>query len=258
VPGAIAGAGGKPVLVEVTQDLVIDLDDLKAKIASSGARVLMLSHMRGHIADMDALMAICDAAGVAVIEDCAHTMGAAWNGVKSGCHGMAACYSTQTYKHMNSGEGGLLTTRDAELMARATVLSGSYMLYGRHIASPPEEVFRKVRLETPNCSGRMDNLRAAILRPQLKPRWTKTANAGTSATRPSRKSLPTRPASGCRSARRKNSSSPRPSSSTCPAFRLKSDQGVSGRCARTRRRVKMVRRGRAGGLHVTPRFLDLC
>ncbi len=168
VPGAIAGAGGHPVLVEVTEDLVIDLDDLAAKIKSSGARVLMLSHMRGHIADMDRLMAICDAAGVAVIEDCAHTMGASWTGVKSGRHGLAACYSTQTYKHMNSGEGGLLISGDAELMARATILSGSYMLYGRHLASPPEEVFLKVRLKTPNCSGRLDNLRAAILRPQLK------------------------------------------------------------------------------------------
>jgi dTDP-4-amino-4,6-dideoxygalactose transaminase len=168
VPGAIAGAGGRPVLIEVTEDHVIDLNDLKAKITSSGARVLVLSHMRGHIVDMDALMALCNAAGVAVIEDCAHTMGAAWNGVKSGRHGLAACYSTQTYKHMNSGEGGFLISSDAELMARATILSGSYMLYGRHIASPPEEVFRKVRLETPNCSGRMDNLRAAILRPQLK------------------------------------------------------------------------------------------
>ncbi|MEE4239076.1 MAG: aminotransferase class I/II-fold pyridoxal phosphate-dependent enzyme, partial [Anderseniella sp.] len=168
VPGAIAGAGGRPVLVEVTDDLVIDLDDLKVKIATSGARVLMLSHMRGHIVDMDALMAICNAAGVAVIEDCAHTMGAAWSGVKSGLHGLAACYSTQTYKHMNSGEGGFLTSADADLMARATILSGSYMLYGRHIAAPPEEAFRKVRLETPNCSGRMDNLRAAILRPQLR------------------------------------------------------------------------------------------
>lgn len=168
VPGAIAGAGGRPVLVEVTDGLVIDLDDLKAKIASSGARVLMLSHMRGHIVDMDALMTLCNAAGVAVIEDCAHTMGASWNGVKSGRHGLAACYSTQTYKHMNSGEGGFLVSGDAELMARATILSGSYMLYGRHIAAPSEEVFRKVRLETPNCSGRMDNLRAAILRPQLK------------------------------------------------------------------------------------------
>ncbi len=168
VPGAIAGAGGRPVLVEVTDDLVIDLNDLEAKIASSGARVLMLSHMRGHIVDMDALMGICNEAGVAVIEDCAHTMGAAWNGVKSGRHGLAACYSTQTYKHMNSGEGGFLVSADADLMARATILSGSYMLYGRHIAAPPEEAFRKVRLETPNCSGRMDNLRAAILRPQLK------------------------------------------------------------------------------------------
>jgi dTDP-4-amino-4,6-dideoxygalactose transaminase len=168
VPGAIAGAGGRPVLVEVTDGLVINLDDLKTKIAASGARVLMLSHMRGHIADMDALMGICNEAGVAVIEDCAHTMGASWNGVKSGRHGLAACYSTQTYKHMNSGEGGFLVSGDAELMARATILSGSYMLYGRHIAAPSEEVFRKVRLETPNCSGRMDNLRAAILRPQLK------------------------------------------------------------------------------------------
>jgi len=167
VPGAIAGAGATPVLVEVTRDLVIDLDDLAARIRSSGAKVLMLSHMRGHIADMDALMAICNAAGVAVIEDCAHTMGAAWNGVKSGRHGLAACYSTQTYKHMNSGEGGFIICDDAPLMARATILSGSYMLYGRHLASPPEQVFREVRLETPNCSGRMDNLRAAILRPQL-------------------------------------------------------------------------------------------
>ena len=168
VPGAIAGAGGHPVLVEVTEDLVIDLDDLAAKISTSKARVLMLSHMRGHIVDMDALMAICDAADVAVIEDCAHTMGAAWDGVKSGLHGLAACYSTQTYKHMNSGEGGFLISQDAELMARATILSGSYMLYGRHLASPPEDVFLKVRLETPNCSGRLDNLRACILRPQLK------------------------------------------------------------------------------------------
>lgn len=168
VPGAIAAAGAVPVYVEVTDQLVIDLDDLAAKIASSGARRLLLSHMRGHIADMEALMAICDAAGVAVIEDCAHTMGAAWNGVASGRHGLAACFSTQTYKHINSGEGGLIITDDADLMARTIILSGSYMLYDRHLAAPPPETFARIRLETPNCSGRMDNLRAAILRPQLR------------------------------------------------------------------------------------------
>ncbi|GLQ34790.1 aminotransferase DegT [Amylibacter marinus] len=167
VPGAIASVGARPVFVEVTGDLVMDLDDLNAKILSSGAKVLMLSHMRGHIVDMDALMQICDGAGVQVIEDCAHTMGADWNGVPSGRHGIIGCYSTQTFKHVNSGEGGLLITDDADAMARATMLSGSYMLYESHGAGAPAEAFDDVRLDTPNCSGRMDNLRAAILRPQL-------------------------------------------------------------------------------------------
>ena len=167
VPGAIEAAGGKAVLVEITEDLVIDLDDLVHKTQSSGARVLMLSHMRGHIVDMGALMDAADSLGIAVIEDCAHTMGARWGNTKSGAHGLAACFSTQTYKHINSGEGGFITSDDEELMARATILSGSYMLYGRHDAVPDGEVFDRVRLETPNCSGRLDNLRAAILRPQL-------------------------------------------------------------------------------------------
>uniref|UniRef100_UPI003561BA13 DegT/DnrJ/EryC1/StrS family aminotransferase n=1 Tax=Rhodosalinus sp. TaxID=2047741 RepID=UPI003561BA13 len=108
VPGAIASLGAHPVHVGVTEALTIDLDDLAAK--ADRARVLLLSHMRGHIADMDRLMAICDAAQVTVIEDCAHTMGAAWRGVPSGRHGAVGCYSTQTYKHMNSGEGGLIVT----------------------------------------------------------------------------------------------------------------------------------------------------
>ena len=103
VPGAIAAVGARPIYVEVTESLVIDLDDLEAKIGQ--ARVLLLSHMRGHLCDMDRLMAICDAAGVKVVEDCAHTMGAAWNGQISGRQGLAGCYSTQTYKHVNSGEG---------------------------------------------------------------------------------------------------------------------------------------------------------
>ena len=167
VPGAIASLGAEPVFVEVTAGLTIDLDDLAAKIHSSGARYLLLSHMRGHICDMDALMALCDAAGVRVIEDCAHTMGAAWNGVSSGRHGIAGCYSAQTYKHVNSGEGGFLVSDDPDLMARATILSGSYMLYHRHLAAPGPAHFDKVKYVTPNVSGRMDNLRAAILRPQL-------------------------------------------------------------------------------------------
>lgn len=166
VPGAIAAVGAAPVFVGVTEDLVIDLDDLAAKLDQ--AKVLLLSHMRGHICDMRKLMALCDAAGVTVIEDCAHTMGAAWDGIPSGRWGKFGCYSTQTYKHVNSGEGGLLISDDATGMARAIMLSGSYMLFEKHRAAPPPETFAQIKYETPNISGRMDNLRAAILRPQLR------------------------------------------------------------------------------------------
>ena len=166
VPGAIAAVGGVPVFVGVTGQLVIDLEDLAAK--ADQAKVLLLSHMRGHLADMEALMRLCDDAGIVVIEDCAHTMGAAWNGVLSGTQGKVGCYSCQTYKHVNSGEGGLFVTDDAEVAARAVILSGSYMMYERHLAGPPKEAYETIRYETPNISGRMDNLRAAILRPQLR------------------------------------------------------------------------------------------
>lgn len=165
VPGAIASVGAVPVFVGVTRDLTIDLDDLEAK--ADQARVLLLSHMRGHICDMDRLMEICDRAGIKVIEDCAHTMGAKWGDTYSGRHGVLGCYSCQTYKHVNSGEGGLLISDDDDVMARAIMLSGSYMLFERHLAGPPVQSYAQIKYETPNISGRMDHLRAAILRPQL-------------------------------------------------------------------------------------------
>src|SRR6056297_3471393 len=167
VPGAIAAVGAEALLVEITRNLVLDLDDLEAKIKATDPKCLLLSNMRGHLCDMEALMALLDRNGVPLIEDCAHTMGAAWNGRKSGSFGVAGCFSTQTYKHMNSGEGGLITSDDPEFMARAIMLSGSYMLYDRHGAAPSSDVFEDIRLDTPNMSGRMDNLRASLLLAQL-------------------------------------------------------------------------------------------
>jgi len=167
VPGSIHAAGGEAVLVDILEDTTVDPDDLAAAARESGARFFLLSHMRGHIGDMDAIVAVCEAHGITLIEDCAHTMGACYDGRPSGTFGKVGCFSTQTYKHLNSGEGGLLSTEDPEVMRRAVIMSGSYMLYDRHLAAPEAETFSETRLVTPNMSGRMDNLRAAILRPQL-------------------------------------------------------------------------------------------
>lgn len=167
VPGAIENAGARVVLVEITPDYTIDLDDLERRAASSGARFLLLSHMRGHMADMDRINAICAEHDIRLIEDCAHTTGCRWGGRPIGTFGAVGCFSTQTYKHLNSGEGGLLVTDDEDIIAQAILYSGSYMLYDRHISRPPPEVFERYKKRIPNFSLRMTNLQAALIRPQL-------------------------------------------------------------------------------------------
>lgn len=167
VPGAIAHAGADAVLVETTADYLTDLVDLERKARSSGSKVFLLSHMRGHISDLQAVRDICDRHGIAIIEDCAHTMGAKWDGRHTGTWGKVGCYSAQTYKHINAGEGGLVVTDDDDVAAQAILMSGCYMMYDQHILKPGAEVFERWKYVTPNFSMRMSNLAASLLRPQI-------------------------------------------------------------------------------------------
>jgi len=167
VPGAIAHAGADPVFVDITDSFHIDLNDLRRQHEATGSRWLLLSYMRGHIPNLDDVFAVCAELGLTVIEDCAHTMGAAWDGRATGSFGAAACFSTQTFKHVNSGEGGLLVTDDEDIAAQAILMSGSYMLFEQHGARPNPDVFERHRWTTPNFSMRMSALAAALVRPQL-------------------------------------------------------------------------------------------
>ena len=167
VPGAIAHAGAVPVPVEITEDLVIDQADLRQKAESSGAKHLLVSHMRGHICDLEALADLCAELGITLIEDCAHALGASWAGRPAGAFGVAACFSLQSAKHVNAGEGGLIVTDDADLAARAILHSGSYMLYAQNGTVPPPEVMNRWRDTCANFSLRMTPLVAALALPQL-------------------------------------------------------------------------------------------
>ncbi len=166
VPGAIEHAGAKPVFVQCTDDCCVDLADLEYR-ARQGATVFLMSHMRGHLADMDTVTDICRRHGVTLIEDCAHTLGAKWNGQPSGSFGAMACFSLQSFKHVNAGEGGILTTDDEDVAAKAILYSGSYMLYSQNGAAPSAEVFERHKYTTPNFSLRMQELTAAVARPQI-------------------------------------------------------------------------------------------
>lgn len=166
VPGAIVHAGARPVLVECTEDLTIDLEDLERRLRE-GASAVLVSHMRGHVADMDAVATLCQRFDAPLVEDCAHTLGATWNGRQTGTFGVAGAFSDQTFKHVNGGEGGFLVTDDEALAAAAILYSGSYMFYGQHTARPPLEAFEPLRELIPNFSLRMSELAAAVVRPQI-------------------------------------------------------------------------------------------
>ena len=168
VPSAIVHAGAAPVYVECTDAYVVDLDDLARKIEASSAKHFMVSHMRGKIADMDAVKAICDDRGVTLLEDCAHSIGVLWNGYHTGHHGEIACISSQSYKMLNSGEGGFLLTDDDDHIAAAMTYAGAYeALAAKHLCRPPPEAMARVRNRLPNYSLRMHEVTAAMIAPQI-------------------------------------------------------------------------------------------
>ncbi|MFG6593150.1 DegT/DnrJ/EryC1/StrS family aminotransferase [Sulfitobacter sp. 1A13368] len=164
VPSAVIHAGCKPVLCEVGENYRVDLEDFAAKLP--GVRAVIISHMRGHTSDMDAIMGLCEAAGVPVIEDAAHSLGTLWRGRKLGTIGKIGCFSFQSYKMINAGEGGILITDDADLVARAIIMSGAYEHnWKKHAAL--QDSFAKWQNRLPLYNLRMSNLSAAIIRPQL-------------------------------------------------------------------------------------------
>jgi dTDP-4-amino-4,6-dideoxygalactose transaminase len=164
VPSAIVHANCQPVLVEVGRNYRIGMDDFAAKLP--GADAVIISHMRGHTSDMDAIMALCDEAGIPVIEDAAHSLGTLWNGRKVGTIGRVGCFSFQSYKLVNAGEGGILITDDADLVARAVIMSGAYEHnWKKHAVL--HEAFARWQNRLPLYNMRMQNLSAAVIRPQL-------------------------------------------------------------------------------------------
>ncbi|MEP2681273.1 MULTISPECIES: DegT/DnrJ/EryC1/StrS family aminotransferase [Rhodobacterales] len=164
VPSAVMHADCLPVLCEVGDNYRVDLKDFEAKLPT--VKAVIISHMRGHTSDMDAIMALCDAADIPVIEDAAHSLGTLWNGRKIGTIGKVGCFSFQSYKMINAGEGGILITDDANLVARAIIMSGAYEHnWKKHPVL--QDAFATWQNKLPLYNLRLSNLSAAVIRPQL-------------------------------------------------------------------------------------------
>lgn len=164
VPSAVVHAECRPILCEVGKNYRIDIEDFARKLPQ--AEAVIISHMRGHTSDMDAIMDLCDARNIPVIEDAAHSLGTLWHDRKIGTIGRIGCFSFQSYKMINAGEGGILITDDAELVARAIIMSGAYEHnWKKHPVL--QEAFARWQNRVPLYNMRLSNLAAAVIRPQL-------------------------------------------------------------------------------------------
>jgi perosamine synthetase len=128
-PLAIIAAGGRPVFVDCNRDdLCASLADIQAKIAEHRPRACVLVHIGGHLAfQSEAIAELCRSEGVFLLEDCAHAHGASWGDRRPGGFGDAGVYSFYATKTVSTGEGGVLVSRDEDLLSFAR----SYRDYGK-------------------------------------------------------------------------------------------------------------------------------
>lgn len=121
---AVAYTGATPVFVD-SEPTSWCIDPVSAALAiTERTRAIIAVHLYGAPADMTALTDLCEAYGIALIEDCAEAIGTTWQGKAAGTLGTAGCFSFFANKTITTGEGGMITTHNAALAAKIQSLRG--------------------------------------------------------------------------------------------------------------------------------------
>ncbi len=163
VIAAVVNQGAIPVLADVDDTFCLDPKDVERKITPRTTGIILV-HMSGAPGDAKAIQKIAKAKGLFLLEDCAQCNGGSIGGQKVGTFGDMGIFSFQMNKNMSSGEGGCVVTNDAQLYRRAFAchdLGYARDENGRLVFNDPT-----LCLWGKGC--RMDELRAAILRVQLR------------------------------------------------------------------------------------------
>ena len=167
--GCISRVGATPVLVDIVPE-TYNLDPLAIRAAvTPRTRAIMPVHLYGLCADMDPLLEVAAAAGIAVVEDACQAIGARYRGRQAGTMGAAGCFSFFPSKNLGAfGDAGLVTTNDPALARELRIV--------RNHGADPKYIHKRI-----GGNFRLDALQAAVLRVKLPhlPRWTgmRRANA---------------------------------------------------------------------------------
>ncbi len=112
---AVLAVNAAPVFVDVDPDTLC-IDPVAAEAAiTERTRAIIVVHVAGAAADLDALVELCTRRGLRLIEDCAHAHGTFWRGRGVGSWGDFGSFSMQRSKLMTAGEGGVLICNDDAL-----------------------------------------------------------------------------------------------------------------------------------------------
>jgi len=153
---AISATGATPVLVDVDPvTMTMDPDKIEAAITPR-TRAIVPVHLYGHPCDVDAILAVAEAHGVPVIEDCAQAHGTEYTGRCCGTFGAAGAFSFYPSKNLGAyGDGGAITTNDGALAEKLRILRN----YGEE---------RRYYHSCKGINSRLDEIQAAILRVKLR------------------------------------------------------------------------------------------
>jgi len=123
--GCVARVGARPVFVDIDpRTCNIDASKIEAALTDCTKAILPV-HLFGQCADMDAVNAVAETRGLAVIEDAAQAIGAAYKGRKAGSLGHVAAFSFYPSKNLGAmGDGGMITTNDARLAELCRFMRG--------------------------------------------------------------------------------------------------------------------------------------
>ena len=156
-PLTILQAGARPVFVDVDERTYTLEPELLEAAITPRTKAIMPVHLYGRMADMAAIMAVAARHGLPVIEDCAQAHGAQLRGRVAGSIGVCGCFSFYPSKNLGAlGDGGMITTADAELAAKLRRLR----VYGW------EKRYHTV--DSGGINSRLDEIQAALLRVKLR------------------------------------------------------------------------------------------
>lgn len=146
--------GATPVYVDSNEYMLIDTEAIEEKITEKTKAILPV-HLYGQSCDMSAIMQLADKYKLKVVEDCAQSHGAVWDGKLTGTFGDIGCFSFYPTKPLGAfGDAGALLTDDAELADRLRMLRN----YGSR---------KKYHNESIGVNSRLDEIQAAVLRTGL-------------------------------------------------------------------------------------------